>query len=207
MESTRDTFERLADEWVEGRPRGADIAAMTAHPAYQSIIAIGEDAVPWMLNRMTAEPDHWFVALSAVTGASPVPTESRGRIKEMTTAWLQWGHERGYIDLSPTHRAITWIEDRIETADGVIYNDERYRRLAGTPACGATEGKVTRFPSGYDCPACIDITPTMQTRESVRHALNNIHLLRVDDELAAEFAAVAKRIIESDIPRKDEIDD
>ena len=39
-------FERLADEWEAGRPRGADVAQMTAHPAYQAIIAMGDPAVP-----------------------------------------------------------------------------------------------------------------------------------------------------------------
>ena len=89
-------FERLADEWEVGRPRGADVAQMTAHPAYQRIIAMGDPAVPWILDRMAAKPDHWFVALHAISGASPVAPENRGRLKEMTAAWLKWGQEQGY---------------------------------------------------------------------------------------------------------------
>jgi len=92
----RETFERLADEWVRDRPRGVDIAQMTKHPAYQRIIAMGEPAVPWLLNRLATKPDHWFVALSAITGAKPVPLESRGRVKEMARAWLDWGNQQGY---------------------------------------------------------------------------------------------------------------
>ena len=94
--ATRATFKRLADEWEAGRPRGADVAQMTAHPAYQAIIAMGDHAVPWILDRMAAKPDHWFVALHAITGASPVAPENRGRLKEMTAAWLKWGQEQGY---------------------------------------------------------------------------------------------------------------
>lgn len=89
-------FDRLADEWEDDRPRGADIAQMTAHPAYQRIIAMGKPAVPQILDRLAAKPDHWFVALHAITGASPVAPENRGRFKEMTAAWLQWGQEQGY---------------------------------------------------------------------------------------------------------------
>ena len=92
----RAAFDRLAAEWEAGRPRGADIAQMTAHPAYQRIIAMGEPAVPHILDRLAAKPDHWFVALHAITGASPVAPENRGRFKEMTAAWLQWGQEQGY---------------------------------------------------------------------------------------------------------------
>ena len=95
---SRAAFERLADEWERERPRGVDVAEMTAHPAYQSIIAMGEAAVPGILERLAAKPDHWFVALNAITGAAPVPPESRGRVKEMAAAWLEWGRQQGYGD-------------------------------------------------------------------------------------------------------------
>ncbi len=35
---------------------------------------------------------------SAITGADPVPKESRGKLKEMTAAWVKWGIEKGYIE-------------------------------------------------------------------------------------------------------------
>ena len=92
----RETFESLADEWERDRPRGVDIAQMTRHPAYQQIIAMGEPAVPWLLNRLATKPDHWFIALSTITGAKPVPPESRGRVKEMVQAWLEWGRQNAY---------------------------------------------------------------------------------------------------------------
>ena len=92
----QETFERLADEWERDRPRGVDIAQMTRHRAYQRIIAMGKPTVPWLLQRLATKPDHWFVALSAVTGAKPVPPESRGRVKEMVQAWLDWGLQQGY---------------------------------------------------------------------------------------------------------------
>ena len=92
----QETFEKLADEWERDRPRGVDIAQMTRHPAYQRIIAMGDPAVPWLLHRLATKPDHWFVALSTITGARPVPPESRGRIKAMIQAWLDWGSQQGY---------------------------------------------------------------------------------------------------------------
>lgn len=92
----RATFESLADEWERDRPRGVDIAQMTKHPAYRRIISMGEPTVPWLLHRLETKPDHWFVALNSITGARPVPPKSRGRIKEMTQAWLDWGIRQGY---------------------------------------------------------------------------------------------------------------
>ncbi len=94
---TREQFEQLADEWERDRPRGVDISRMTAHPAYQGIIAMGPTAVPWLLDRLREKPNHWFVALRTITGVNPVPPESRGRFKEMTAAWLEWGHQQGFL--------------------------------------------------------------------------------------------------------------
>ena len=96
MVLSREIFERLADKWLRERPRGIDIAQTTRLPAYQDIIDLGEPAVPWILQRMAHNPDHWFVALSTITGVSPVPPASRGRLGEMTAVWLEWGRQQGY---------------------------------------------------------------------------------------------------------------
>ena len=69
---------------------------MAKIPAYQKIIAMGEAAIPLLLAELEREPDHWFIALHAITGVDPVPKESCGRLKDMTTAWLRWGKEHGF---------------------------------------------------------------------------------------------------------------
>ena len=75
----------------------AGAAQMTDHWAYKRIIAMGALAVPWILEELAQQPDHWFVALSQLTGASPVHPESRGRIPQMTASWLYWGRQAGHI--------------------------------------------------------------------------------------------------------------
>ena len=66
------------------------------HPAYQEIIGMGERAVPLLLAELRREPDDWFWALHAITGANPVPAASRGNARTMAEAWLRWGAENGY---------------------------------------------------------------------------------------------------------------
>ena len=82
---TRDEFNRLVAEWKAGRRRGADVAQMTAHPAYRQIIGLGEQAIPLILEELDRQPDHWFPALHELTGTSPVPAESRGNIAQNET--------------------------------------------------------------------------------------------------------------------------
>jgi hypothetical protein len=54
------------------------------------------EVIPFLLRELEREPDHWFRALHALTGAHPVPAESRGKVHEMAVAWLRWAREQGY---------------------------------------------------------------------------------------------------------------
>lgn len=66
------------------------------HPAYQRIIGMGDKAIPLLMRELKREPNHWFWALRAITGANPVKPENRGRVKRMAQDWLDWGHEHDY---------------------------------------------------------------------------------------------------------------
>ena len=93
----RERFEALADRWQEETFFLSRSDLKNAHPALQEIISIGPPIVPLILERMRSQGGHWFEALQQLTGARPVPPESRGRIKEMTRAWLEWGERNDYV--------------------------------------------------------------------------------------------------------------
>jgi hypothetical protein len=57
---------------------------------------MGQRAVPLLLAEMRREPDDWFWALRAITGANPVPPASHGNLQAIAEAWIQWGLEKGY---------------------------------------------------------------------------------------------------------------
>jgi len=92
----RERFEALAERWEEETFFLSNSERINAHPALQEIISMGEPIVPLILERMRAQGGHWFEALQQITGARPVPPESRGRIREMAQAWLDWGERNGY---------------------------------------------------------------------------------------------------------------
>jgi hypothetical protein len=68
---------------------------LAEHPAYQEIIGMGAEVVPLLLRELGREPDHWFRALHALTGADPVPAASQGKVREMAAAWLDWARRHG----------------------------------------------------------------------------------------------------------------
>src|SRR5262245_22566591 len=89
-------FQDLALSWKRDRGPFSPSTRLTEHPAYQQIISMGPEIVPLLLRELERQPDHWFRALAVLTGANPVPDESRGTLREMATAWLRWGREQGY---------------------------------------------------------------------------------------------------------------
>ncbi len=74
-------FQELARKWRHDTGHFSIVSQMITHPAYQSIIKMGEPAIPLILKDHQAEPDHWFPALAAISGESPQipPPPHRGR--------------------------------------------------------------------------------------------------------------------------------
>jgi hypothetical protein len=96
-QSVRSLFEELAATWHSDTAFESSMTALVNHPAYQRIIGLGPDAVPYLLLSLKTQPDHWFAALTAITGADPVSRSDRGDIEKMAAAWLDWGRARRII--------------------------------------------------------------------------------------------------------------
>lgn len=96
-EEAAERFRTLAEQWRAERPPGANVGAMIDHPAYRSVIDLGEMAIRPILEDLMREPDHWFPALNAIAGANPVPIGHEGRLKLMAEDWIAWGRAEGYL--------------------------------------------------------------------------------------------------------------
>jgi hypothetical protein len=88
-------FYTLAEQWKKDTAHQSNIAKRALHPGYQEIIGMGERVIPLLLAELRREPDDWFWALHAITGANPVPEASRGNLRAMAEAWCQWGLGKG----------------------------------------------------------------------------------------------------------------
>ena len=88
-------FYSLAEAWRQDVRFTSSLTQMILHPTYQRIIGMGVAAVPFLLRELERKPDHWFWALTAITGADPVHPDDRGKLRNMAEAWLRWGKEQG----------------------------------------------------------------------------------------------------------------
>jgi hypothetical protein len=93
--SLEEQFQHLVAVWRAETALTSSLTEMVNHPAYQKIIGLGPQVVPLLLRELEREPDYWFAALRALTGANPVAPAKRGKLKEMTESWLCWGKEHG----------------------------------------------------------------------------------------------------------------
>lgn len=89
-------FHTLAERWKKETAHQSNVAKRALHPAYQEVLGMGERVVPLLLAELRREPNDWFWALHAITGANPVPAASRGNVHAMAEAWIHWGRQKGY---------------------------------------------------------------------------------------------------------------
>ena len=90
-------FHSLAERWRRETGFQSSVTKKVRHRAYQEIIAMGDAAVPLILRELEERPEHWFAALEAITGMSPVPSEDARNMRRAADAWLRWGQERGRL--------------------------------------------------------------------------------------------------------------
>ena len=88
-------FKAHVEKWRKETQHTSSLTKMIAHPSYRRIMGMGSDVLPLMLRELKERPDHWLVALNAITGEDPVPADSK--FNEAVDVWLAWGVEKGYL--------------------------------------------------------------------------------------------------------------
>ena len=93
--SLKEKFQKLADQWRRETRLLSASDEKILHPSYQSIIAMGWNAVPLVLNELQSSRGHWFWALQFMAGVDPVPEGAS--IDQARDAWLEWGRKNGLL--------------------------------------------------------------------------------------------------------------
>jgi len=97
VEAPEQQFRSLVEQWRRETGMLSSILKKAMHPAYQRIIGMGPRAIIPILRELQLRPDHWFWALTYITGENPVPQEAAGNLRRMAWAWIEWGRQKGYI--------------------------------------------------------------------------------------------------------------
>jgi hypothetical protein len=97
QQKLRRDFLRLSAQWKRDTEFISSVTDMVTHPAYLRIIGMGADVLPLLLAELQNAPDHWFCALEAITQTNPVPSEDRGKVKEMVEHWIKWARRQKIV--------------------------------------------------------------------------------------------------------------
>lgn len=88
---------RLLAGWRDQTAYLSSSTQISGHPAYQELIALGPEALPFLFRDLEQTRDgHLANALAALTGAHPVPADDRGNTRKVADAWLRWAGENGF---------------------------------------------------------------------------------------------------------------
>jgi hypothetical protein len=93
-QSVESRFRNLVARWKTETAHVSSVKAMIDR-SYLGIIGIGPQAVPLLLRELKERPDHWLVALSAITQEDPAPEGAT--FNEAVDAWIKWGMEKNYL--------------------------------------------------------------------------------------------------------------
>lgn len=83
----RNIFNELREKWLKDTE-----FSPTPHKSkyLEHIISYGEDMLPYIIEDLKKEPQHWFYALEKITGRNPVKDSDSGDILKMTEQWINW---------------------------------------------------------------------------------------------------------------------
>jgi hypothetical protein len=99
-ETLESLFREHSERWKKDTRHLSSTTKMTSHPSYLRIIGLstqshGHGLERLLLQELQSEPDHWFAALTAITGEDPV--QPQHDFDEAVNAWLEWGRKKGII--------------------------------------------------------------------------------------------------------------
>ncbi|MFZ4378068.1 MAG: hypothetical protein ACOYN9_17060 [Saprospiraceae bacterium] len=83
-------FDLYSGIWKTETMFSSNISEITNNSAYRSIIGLGKDIIPFIIEDLKQSENHWFYALELLTGENPIKSEHRGIINLMKSDWLNW---------------------------------------------------------------------------------------------------------------------
>jgi hypothetical protein len=88
----KEHFKSLANEWKLETSHLSFIRQKIAHVAFLKILLMGEKALPYIIEEIQTDPNHWFFALRLISGDNPV--RAGASVEEAVAAWTDWWTEK-----------------------------------------------------------------------------------------------------------------
>jgi hypothetical protein len=91
FEDSRQKFEELSRSWNDWN---LGKSVIDYHDfAFEQIVGMGADAVPFLLKKLAAGESEWIYALKCITGQQADTEEMVGDEDRVVDAWIRWGKD------------------------------------------------------------------------------------------------------------------
>ncbi len=84
--------------WQSETIFSSSISEITNNSAYRSIIGLGQEVLPFIIDDLKNNDSHWFYALEALTGQNPIKENHKGVVPLMKKDWIEWAKENNLTD-------------------------------------------------------------------------------------------------------------
>jgi hypothetical protein len=86
-------FDLYSGIWKTETMFSSNSSEITNNSAYRSIIGLGKEIIPFIIQDLKQSENHWFYALELLTGENPIKEKHRGIIHLMKSDWLNWAEK------------------------------------------------------------------------------------------------------------------
>lgn len=94
--SLKEEFDAMVKQWRRETRYLSSATKMAMHPAYQRIISLGEEVIPYILDDLQHTRAHWLWALYILSEFHD-PAPEGATFDEAVDAWLNWGRQQGLL--------------------------------------------------------------------------------------------------------------
>ena len=94
-ETLESEFNTLSKQWRDETFFLSSLSEICFHPAYQTIMAMGKEAVPFILKDLEKQLNHWFYALRYI--ARNDVANGAENLEDARQRWLTWGRKEKYL--------------------------------------------------------------------------------------------------------------
>ena len=90
QQNLKKKFQLYKNIWEEQTLFSSNMTEIINNSAYLSIIALGSDVIPLIIQDLRNAENHWFSALESLTSINPIKKEHKGIFNLMKSDWLEW---------------------------------------------------------------------------------------------------------------------
>ncbi|HXS35943.1 MAG TPA: hypothetical protein VN721_04545 [Flavipsychrobacter sp.] len=91
-------FKSLVSRVIDECYLTASPTKMISNTSFNTIVGMGENVIPLLIEQLDFTPMCWIPALNLITKTNPIKEENQGIVSNMVNDWKKWAIDNGYTN-------------------------------------------------------------------------------------------------------------